>query len=166
MKRIRLITNKGIRTLIFNKNVLFIFILPFLLGFILYYIKSNFTICALMNFTHIPCPACGLSRAFGELTHFNLINAIRYNIGIVILAPFFLIVVITQLLSVKIKKEIYKFCIKNINIIRISLSFIIIFFLINGIIRIIDHFTHIFGFIDLTPKITILKIIKKIFNIY
>lgn len=163
MKKIRFITNKDIKFFIFNNNLLLILIPIFFLSFILYYIgKDNFSICPLMNLTHIPCPLCGMSRAFIELSHLNFISAIKYNIFVIILFPLFIIIFIVQLLPFNIKKIIYKFCIKNISKIRITVIIIISLFILHGIIRIIDYFTHIFDFINLTPKITLLKIIKNV----
>ncbi len=77
------------------------------------------------------------------------------------LAPIFFLIIIVQLLPLKLKKIIYKLCIKNITIIRIFIFVFAFIFFIHGAIRIIDHFSHFWGFKDLTPEFTLLKMIKK-----
>ncbi|HOL57777.1 MAG TPA: DUF2752 domain-containing protein [Spirochaetota bacterium] len=167
MKKDCFITKRDIRFFIFNHNLLWVLISIFVLSFGLYFIgEDNFSVCPLMNITHIPCPLCGMSRAFIEFSHLHFFNAIKYNILVIFIFPFFITLFIIQLLPLSIKKKVYKLCIKNINIIRIVLIITIFLFIFHGIIRIIDHFTNIFGFMDLTPKITVLKIIKKILRIY
>lgn len=40
----------------------------------------NIRVCPFYNIFHIPCPGCGLSRAYDELIHLNFRQSIRYNI--------------------------------------------------------------------------------------
>ncbi|MBW2261523.1 MAG: DUF2752 domain-containing protein [Deltaproteobacteria bacterium] len=40
----------------------------------------GFTICPFRNFTGLPCPGCGMTRAFHHLVHLEFAEAAAYNI--------------------------------------------------------------------------------------
>ncbi|OHD10815.1 MAG: hypothetical protein A2086_15110 [Spirochaetes bacterium GWD1_27_9] len=159
----KIIKTKDIRLFFYNKFFLVIYLLPFIAGFVLYYFNSNdffnstYSVCLFMNLTNLPCPACGMSRGFIELSHLHIIEAISYNPSIIILALLLIILIIIQLLPSK--KPIYKFAIANIEKINYFLSILFILLCIFGLIRIFDKFFHFFNFKDITPSITILKFI-------
>jgi hypothetical protein len=40
---------------------------------------SDFFVCPVKHFLHIPCPGCGLTRGFIAILHFRFYDALRYN---------------------------------------------------------------------------------------
>jgi len=46
--------------------------------------------CLVKSIFHIPCPGCGLTRAFLELLHFNIIGSLSYNILAIPLILYFI----------------------------------------------------------------------------
>lgn len=145
---------------IYNKIFLIIYLTPFVGGFILYYFKSSFTVCPLMTLTEIPCPACGLTRAFEEIVHLHFIEALQYNLMIIVLIPVLIMLIILQLMPLNYKNKIFTFLAVNIKIINNILIGLFILFLLLGFIRIFDKFYHFINFKDITPDKTILKFIK------
>ena len=149
-----LINKIALKDFIFNKIYLFVLSIIILLIYFLYFIKEKYSICLLMNFTHIPCPFCGLSRAFSYLLHLKFLIAIKYN-PLIILG-----ILIVQLLPKKIKINLYFTLLNKLKLINIFLNTIIIISLIFGIIRIFDHFFHFINFKEIIPENTILKYLK------
>lgn len=84
-------------------TILIIFAIIGLISIISYLI--GFSICAFYNITGIPCPACGMTRAYISLFHFDIKSALFFN-------PLFFIVpfcILPQFLkcffNIKIKKS-------------------------------------------------------------
>lgn len=71
-----------------KKNKLYIFI--FFIALIFLVLVLNNIPCIFKSIFHIPCPGCGLTRAFKELLKLNIPKAIYYNILSVPLLIFFI----------------------------------------------------------------------------
>jgi hypothetical protein len=145
------IKKSELKILIFNRLLLIVFLLPFFGGFVLYYFHSGFSVCMLMNLTGLPCPACGLTRAFQELSHLHFIEAIQYNISILIISPVIFFFLIIQLLPINLKKKVYFFLNDNIKSFNLILTILFIIFILLGFLRIFDKFFHFINFKDITP---------------
>ena len=48
-------------------------------------------ICLIYNLFHIPCPACGLTRAFGAFLDGDMILSLKYNILLIPIILFFIL---------------------------------------------------------------------------
>lgn len=155
---------KQIHDLIYNREVIIICSLPFILGFFIYFIESNFTLCPLMNLTNLPCPLCGIGRSFSELTHMDFIDAINYNLMITIMAPFLLLIIILQCMPRKIKRFVFAFTLKHFRVINILANLVFIMFLAYGILRISDQIFHFWHMKNITPRYTLLNLIRNIFR--
>ncbi len=158
-----LISKNSLKLYLFNKNALFIYIAPFVGGFLLYYFDSKIAICPLMSFTNTPCPFCGLTRAFVELSHLKVLEAISYNIFVLIFAFILFFLIVVQLLPLKVTTKIYLFLLKRLKFINILVFSIFIFMVIFNIFRIVDIYTHYFGFRNIIPQKTLLNLIKSYF---
>ena len=115
-----------------------------------------------MNFTHIPCPFCGLSRAFANLLHLKFIAAIKYNPLVTLYAPILLGITIIQVLPKKLKIKLFLLLLDKLKIINTLFIAIILISLIFGIVRIFDHFFHFINFKEVIPEKTILKYFKEL----
>ncbi|MBN2851452.1 MAG: DUF2752 domain-containing protein [Clostridia bacterium] len=65
---------------------------------------GNIYRCPVLYFFHIPCPTCGLSRAFILFAHFQFAEAIRYNMAVTVLFPYLLLQIPLQLIDI-IRKQ-------------------------------------------------------------
>ena len=61
-----------------NKILILFLYLGLILIFLLY--MNNYIPCAFKKIFHIPCPACGLTRAFKTILRLNIIQSLSYNI--------------------------------------------------------------------------------------
>ncbi len=160
--QMKIINKKILKELLFNRILLLFYLIPFFLGFVLYYFENKFSFCLLINLTHLPCPICGLGRSFINFTHLKFIEAIQYNLMIVIIMPILILLIIIQLFKKRLKEKIYLFLFNRINLLNFILLFLILIFFIFGIIRILDVFFHFIGFKDIVPEITFIKILFKL----
>lgn len=160
----KIINKKILKALLFNKIFLFLYLTPFVLGFFLYYFNNRFSTCLLINLTHIPCPLCGLGRSFINITHLKFIEAVKYNLMIIIIAPILFFLISVQLIRERIKERIYIFLLNKIKLLNYIILFIILSVFIFGIIRIFDTFFHLINFKNIVPEITVLKILINLLN--
>ncbi len=75
-----------------KKNHIIIIIIVFGLSFILN--LFNIRICPFFNLFHIPCPGCGMTRAFILLLQGNIIQSLKYNFLLIPLCIFIIIYLI------------------------------------------------------------------------
>ena len=62
------------------------------------YSYCHFTIpCFFKILFHVPCPGCGMTRAFREIIHFNFVKSFKYNI---LGFPFFIFILLVQILLI------------------------------------------------------------------
>ena len=85
-----------------KKNKLYIFIFFILLLF--FVLILNDVPCIFKSIFNIPCPGCGLTRAFKELFKFNISKALYYNILSIPILIFFIYWFILLIKDI-IKKE-------------------------------------------------------------
>lgn len=124
LKEIILLTkNNKIKILISYIGLIFLFLI---------YFEFNIP-CLFKNIFHIPCPSCGMTRAFKLIITLNIIESFHYNI---LALPLFLTIIIIFILNIIdiifIKNNINKF----INLIIKNYYLIIILLLISWIINI------------------------------
>ena len=115
-------------------------LLVLLLVYLLHlFLKTNFDIaipCIFHEITGWYCSGCGITRSIESLVTFNLYQAFRYNMLVVVLIPFFLICVINSLYCYVIdrKNTIYSRVPVNLLIVLVVIT------LIFGILRNIEPF--------------------------
>lgn len=74
----------------------------FILGVVSLILNSfNIRVCIFYHLFKIPCPGCGLTRGFIELSHFHILKSLRYNI---LCIPILCFVILYSILFI-LKKE-------------------------------------------------------------
>ena len=116
-----------------KKNKLYIFI--FFIALIFLILVLNNVPCIFKLIFNIPCPGCGLSRAFKEIIKLNFAKAIYYNILSIPLLIFFIYWGILFIIDI-IKKE-NKSIDKIISFFKKYYIIIIILIIISWILNII-----------------------------
>ena len=119
-------------------NKLKYILVMFIEGIVYYLIFiKNITIpCLFKLITNIPCPGCGLTRAFKSILNLKFINAIKYNILSIPLFIFLIIINILLIIDIINNNNLTK---KLINKISKHYKLIIILLLITEIINIYHH---------------------------
>jgi hypothetical protein len=131
-----------------------IFILGILIGgYIIIASLFSSTICVFKNVTGLPCPGCGLTRAYLSLLHLDLIKALQFH-------PLFLLPAVILIILIYNKIKINKFVINE----KLVLGFIIIF-LIVYLFRMITLFPNHVP-MDINYKGIIPRIIRTISGIH
>lgn len=88
---------------------------------------TNFSVpCIFKHFLHIPCPGCGLTRAFREILKLNFIKAFSYNYLSIIILIVLIILNIAMVIDIIKDKNITNKIINKIT----KYSYIIIILLI------------------------------------
>lgn len=72
-----------------------------IIGIIIFYFVNPehsglFPKCAFYSLTGLQCPACGTQRAVYHLLHFHVIEALKYNLFLVISVPYLLALIVVQ----------------------------------------------------------------------
>ena len=118
----------------FNKQILLLLIILLVFGILVVFI---FDIdCIFKKIFHIPCPGCGLTRAFKALLKGNILLAFNYNI-LTIPICIFLLTTVTLLIIDYIQKE--KYLQKFFLTLKKNYIFIIIILIISFITNIINN---------------------------
>ncbi len=76
-------------------NIFWIFI-PFILG-ILFIILDITYVCPFNHYFHIPCPGCGMTRAFKLILQGNILASLRYNL---LAIPLFIFIILSMIFLV------------------------------------------------------------------
>ena len=76
-------------------NIFWIFI-PILLG-ILFIILDIIYVCPFNYYFHIPCPGCGMTRAFKLILQGNILESLRYNL---LAIPLFIFIILSMIFLV------------------------------------------------------------------
>lgn len=106
-----------------NKILILFLFLGLILIFLLY--LNNNIHCIFKKIFKIPCPACGMTRAFIQILNFNIINSFSYNI-----LAFPLCVTLTTILTLDVIDIIFKKNYVNKIIKTISKNYYIIIILL------------------------------------
>jgi hypothetical protein len=150
----------SLKNIVFNRLYSIIFVLPFFLGFILYYFPNKYSVCLLMNVTQLPCPFCGMGRAFCYLSHFKFVEAFSYNWLVFLYAFLFFLFLFINLLPLKSKKTIYLYSVKILDKINYIALIVVSVTLVFGLVRNVDSINHMMIFKDIVPEYTLLKLLK------
>lgn len=102
-----MINNKKVKVKLINFSMLFVI---FIFYFLIYILRINIG-CVFNKLTGFYCPACGMSRAFGEIFKFDIINAIKLNFLSIPLCIFILVSIIWIIVDIFRDSDSY---IKNI----------------------------------------------------
>lgn len=65
---------------------------------------GNIYQCPIDYYLHVPCPTCGLTRAFILFADFKFTDAFRYNAGVFLLYPYIVAQIPLQIIAI-VKKE-------------------------------------------------------------
>ena len=76
-------------------NIFWIFI-PFILG-ILFIILDIIYVCPFNYYFHIPCPGCGMTRAFKLILQGNILASLQYNL---LAIPLFIFIILSMIFLV------------------------------------------------------------------
>ena len=76
-------------------NIFWIFI-PFILG-ILFIILDITYVCPFNYYFHIPCPGCGMTRAFKLILQGNILASLQYNL---LAIPLFIFIILSMIFLV------------------------------------------------------------------
>ena len=118
-----------------NKFTTIISLLVIIISFILSPDGLGRSTCGLYILTKLPCPACGLTRSVTSISHMKFAKAFYYHPFGFIFYIIFLFLALYNFMPEKIKDIIKVFFIKNEDIIRYILLFLICSFMIYGIAR-------------------------------
>ena len=115
-----------------KNKILILFSLPGLILIFLLFIKFKIP-CIFKEIFNIPCPSCGMTRAFISILKFNFIDAIKYNI---LSIPLFILIILYYILNIIDIISNKQYLNKFIHIIIKNYHIIIIILIINWIINI------------------------------
>ncbi|MEQ8168994.1 MAG: DUF2752 domain-containing protein [Candidatus Eremiobacterota bacterium] len=118
-----------------NKFTTITSLLVIIISFILPTDGLDRSTCGLYILTKLPCPACGLTRSVTSISHIKFTKAFYYHPFGFIFYIIFLFLALYNFMPEKIKDIIKIFFIKNEDIIRYILLFLICSFMIYGIAR-------------------------------
>jgi len=113
-----------------KNKILILFLFQGLILIFLLYLKSNIP-CLFKKIFNIPCPACGITRAFKLILNLKIVESFSYNILAFPLLIILIIILIFDIIDIILNKnfvnKIIKIISKNyyIIIILLILSFII-----------------------------------------
>ena len=82
----------------------FIFINLIVLFFVILSSLFNFRICLIYNIFKIPCPGCGISRAFILFFKGDFLGSLQYNMLLPIILILYLIIIVWNIIDYKLKK--------------------------------------------------------------
>jgi Protein of unknown function (DUF2752) len=90
--------------------------------------RISFLQCPILYLTGVPCPSCGMTRAFMAIAHWDLHQAISYHLFSPILFTGFVITVIHVTFELLMQRQVKAFYIEWLKIKKVQLSILFIFF--------------------------------------
>ncbi len=94
--------------------------------------------CAFAKLTHLYCPGCGGTRAATALMHFDLLQSLKYNPLVLLLAAVFVYYDVQAFVNIIKKKDrVLKI---NAKLLYVTAAGVIIFFLIRNLLMVVWQF--------------------------
>ena len=80
-------------------------LIGYCLALLIFIFASQYYVCPFKYFLNIPCPGCGMTRAFFCILHLNFIGALKYNILSIIVFIWFILYFIFILYDLIFSKD-------------------------------------------------------------
>ncbi|HYX69022.1 MAG TPA: DUF2752 domain-containing protein [Terriglobales bacterium] len=100
---------------------------------------AGIPVCLFHSLTGLPCPGCGLTRAFSSLLHGQGAAAFTYHPFVFLLLPLFVIMAAHNFLPAGARQGLEKFCRSHDRIIRSGYYGVIYSFVLFGVVRMLAY---------------------------
>ena len=100
---------------------------------------AGIPVCLFHSLTGLPCPGCGLTRAFSSLLHGQVAAAFAYHPFVFLLLPLFAIMAAHNFLPARARQGLEKFCRTHDWVIRSGYHGVIYSFVLFGILRMLAY---------------------------
>ena len=100
---------------------------------------AGIPVCLFHSLTGLPCPGCGLTRAFSSLLHGQAAAAFAYHPFVFLLLPLFAIMAAHNFLPARARQELEQFCRSHDRVIRSGYHGVIYSFVLFGVLRMLAY---------------------------
>jgi hypothetical protein len=153
------------RELLFGRLWMPAAVLPFVAGFLLSFHEPSFSICPVMNLFHIPCPTCGLTRAFIHLSRLEIPQAMALHPLSPLAALLLLLFAGVRLSPAGIRVRLFRRLLAHQPLVIAASAAILALFVCFDAVRIIDGRLHFLGLPSLASERTILSALRDAFGL-